>query len=133
MIKYAPHHDFVYVNRVIWQNEIQVWLVREPTILKTAATLQKSIEIKVKLVISIPAAVQLFKSMDIQDSKIYTAFLDWCIEVQDRVFHPDVQMIDFISVCSHYLYAYFIMYPMLSWVYRASNRMLANYIYIRNT
>jgi len=109
----------LYVNRVIWQNDIQVWLAREPTILKTAATLQKPIEIKVKVVklISIPAAVQLLKSMDIQDSKIYTAFLDWCIEVQDKVFHPDVQMIDLISVCSHYLYTYFIMYPVLSYGY----------------
>ena len=109
----------LYVNRVIWQNNIQVWLAREPTILKTAATLQKPIEIKVKVVklISIPAAVQLLKSMDIQDSKIYTAFLDWCIEVQNKVFHPDVQMIDLISVCSHYLYTYFIMYPVLSYGY----------------
>src|ERR1700722_16921425 len=109
----------LYVNRVIWQNDIQVWLAREPTILKTAATLQKPIEIKVKVVklISIPAAVQLLKSMDIQDSKIYAAFLDWCIEVQDKVFHPDVQMIDLISVCNHYLYTYFIMYPVLSYGY----------------
>ena len=109
----------LYVNRVIWQNDIQVWLAREPTILKTAATLQKPIEIKVKVVklISIPAAVQLLKSMDIQDSKIYTAFLDWCIEVQNKVFHPDVQMIDLISVCNHYLYTYFIMYPVLSYGY----------------
>ena len=96
----------LYINRVIWQNKIQVWLARESTILKTAATLQKPIEIKVKVVklISISAAVQLLKSINIQDSKIYTAFLDWCIEVQDKVFHPDVQMIDLISVCSNYLY-----------------------------
>ena len=59
----------------------------------------------------------LLKSMDIQDSKVYTAFLDWCIEVQNKVFHPDVQMIDLISVCSHYLYTYFIMYPVLSYGY----------------
>ena len=113
----------LYVNRVIWQNDIQVWLAREPTILKTAATLQKPIEIKVKVVklISIPAAVQLLKSMDIQDSKTYTAFLDWCIEVHNKVFYPDVQMIDLISVCSHYLYTYFIMYPVLPWVYSVSN------------
>ena len=91
----------IVICRVLWEVGISVWLARESAILKAAATFQQSTEIKVKVVklLSISAVVQLFKHLDMQDSKICNAFLDWCIEVEHKIFYPDLEIVDLLSVC----------------------------------
>jgi len=88
----------------LWENNIDVWLSREPAVLKTATLFQLPTEIKAKVVKLLPITSVIKLLMNIQDSKECKFFLEWCLQSQNELLITAKKIVDLTNVCACLFY-----------------------------